>query len=176
MDTEIILKITTDYYPFIEFIHKFADYVDHNMYEKTGIKVALEPIFKGVLFIFKDFEKMITLHQKGLKFFEQKIITKNNIPNRPHDTTFTSQNFPKNGFLFKIECTGEAPEETISFLQGIYTSIDSTIKIKSINRNEIEIVFPVYESIVNFRLFWRGFFVMFNKKPENIKGIESLSF
>ena len=145
-DSNVIIKVTTNFYPIFTNINKFIGHLNHLISEYMYV----ENIDNGLLYIFKDmnsFLRVVTPLKKNRKEIAKSLPSYKNI--NSHSLilgALSGIKFPSSGIIITYEFITQITSEMIKPIEKYFESVHEDIKIKIISEKTIEIKFPSIET------------------------------
>lgn len=144
-DSNVIIKVTTSFYPIFINVNKFIGHLNHLISEYMYV----ENIDNGLLYFFKNmnsFLRVVSPLKKSRKEIAKSIPSYKNIKNiNSHSLiigALSGIKFPSSGITITYEFITQTTSEMIKPIEKYFESVHEDIKIKIISEKTIEIKFP----------------------------------
>jgi len=140
-DSNVIIKVTTSFYPIFINVNKFIVHLNHLISEYMYV----ENIDNGLLYFFKNmnsFLRVVTPLKKSRKEIAKSIPYKNINSHSLILGALSGIKFPSSGISITYEFITQTTSEMIKPIEKYFESVHEDIKIKIISEKTIEIKFP----------------------------------
>lgn len=145
-DSNVIIKVTTSFYPVFSNVNNFIGYLNHLISEYMYV----ENIDNGLLYFFKDmssFLKVLTPIKKNKREIAKSLPSYREI--NVHSLiqgALSGIKYPSSGITITYEFITHNTSEMIKPIEKYFESVHKDIKIEIINEKNIEIKFPTLET------------------------------
>ena len=145
-DSNVIIKITTSFYPVFTNVNKFIGHLNHLISEYMYV----EQINKGFLYIFKDmnsFKKVLTPIKKSKLEIAKSLPSYGEISDHSLiQGALLGVKYPSSGITITYEFITQNSSKMIKTIKTYFESVHKDIKIVIISNKTIEIKFPTLET------------------------------
>ena len=145
-DSNVIIKVTTSFYPIFTNVNKFIGHLNHLISEYMYV----ENIDNGLLYIFKNmnsFLRVITPLKKNKKEIAKSLPSYKDInDNSLIQGALLGIKYPLSGIIIKYEFITKNTSEMIKPIEKYFESVHKDISIEIISKKIIEIKFPTLET------------------------------
>ena len=149
-DSNVIIKVTTSFYPIFTNVNKFLGHLNHLISEYMYV----ENIDSGLLYIFKNmnsFLRVVTSLKKSRNEIAKSIPSYKNINSQSLILgALSGIKFPSSGITITYEFITQTTSEMIKTLEKYFESVHEDIKIKIMSEKTIEIKFPSIDTGKSF--------------------------
>ena len=149
-DSNVIIKVTTNFYPIFANVNKFTAHLNHLISEYMYIEI----IDKGILYIFKDknsFLKVTTPLEKSKEEIANSLPSYKEINDHSlFQGALLGIKFPSSGFIIRYEFITQFTSEMIKSIEKYFESVHKDIEIEIISEKHIEIKFPNLETVKSY--------------------------
>ncbi|MHA1724697.1 MAG: hypothetical protein ACTSXH_07620 [Promethearchaeota archaeon] len=145
-DSNVIIKVTTSFYPVFINVNKFIGHLNHHISEYMYV----EHIDKGFLYIFKDmnsFLRVVSPLKKKITEISKSLPSYQKINNQSlFQGALHGLKYPSSGITITYEFITQNTSEMIKPIEKYFESVHKDIKITIISEKNIEIKFPTLET------------------------------
>ncbi len=145
-DLNVIIKVTTSFYPIFANVNKFIGHLNHLIAEYMYI----ENIDNGLLYIFKDmisFLKVLTPIKKNKEEIAKSLPSYKEINSYSLiQGALSGIKYPSSGITITYEFITQNTSEMIKPIEKYFESVHKDINIRIISEKIIEIKFPTIET------------------------------
>ena len=131
-------------------IANFANYMNHYFIEFLNSSLVIEPVFDGIVYIFKDLESFELIHTPVLPAMIQRLDEELKIPQNPKLSLLPAINdIPTVNLCLWFEFTNISIDDGVCHMRKYYSAIDPDILITQ--RNDfLFIQFPTARSALHY--------------------------
>jgi len=145
-DSNVIIKVTTSFYPVFTNVNKFIGHLNHLISEYMYV----EQINKGFLYIFKDmnsFKKVLTPIKKSKLEIAKSLPSYGEISDHSLiQGALLGVKYPSSGITITYEFITQNSSKMIKTIKTYFESVHKDINIVIISNKTIEIKFPTLET------------------------------
>ena len=145
-DSNVIIKVTTSYYPIFANVNKFIAHLNHLIAEFMYI----ENIDNGFLYIFKDmnsFLRVISPLKRNKKEIAKSLPSYGEINSQSLiQGALLGIRYPSSGITITYEFITKNTSEMIKPIEKYFESVHKDIKIEITSEKIVEIKFPTIET------------------------------